>query len=418
MTHSHADLPVDAHDGLLIHLPTPVLLVRLPEGLLLQANPAAYEQLQLPAGGQPLDSLFLQNTDWRELQLRLKQGPVRQFEARLQGAHGRPVWMLLSAREQWQGEQRYLWLSLHDVSERRKREFQLQANEALHQQILTTCGEGYLQFDAATNRIVDANPAFCQLLGCSTEQVLGATLADFLAPDCPPTPLTDRHWPEQQETVRGELSMLRADRIPLTVQVQANVLRDERGQEVTRFALLTDMTERKKNEERMIYLAFYDPLTALPNRLLFHERLQQALFLLNRQGQPFALLFLDLDHFKQVNDTLGHDVGDELLREIGRRLFQAVRESDTVARLGGDEFVVLLQGVRSELAAATGAEKLLSALADPIQIGEHSLQASVSIGIARAPEDGNDASTIRKKADLAMYAAKAAGKHTYRFASE
>lgn len=212
--------------------------------------------------------------------------------------------------------------------------------------------------------------------------------------------------------------MLRADRIPLTVQVQANVLRDDRGQEVTRFALLTDMTERKKNEERMIYPAFYDPLTALPNRLLFHERLQQALFLLNRQSQSFALLFLDLDNFKQVNDTLGHDVGDELLREIGRRLFQAVRESDTVARLGGDEFVVLLQGVRSELAAATGAEKLLSALADPIMVGEHSLQASVSIGIALAPADGNDASTLRKKADLAMYAAKAAGKHTYCFASE
>jgi diguanylate cyclase (GGDEF)-like protein len=208
-----------------------------------------------------------------------------------------------------------------------------------------------------------------------------------------------------------ELCLRRATGERITVEVSLSAVADQDGRVTSLFALVSDITARKLNEERVLYLAFYDTLTALPNRFLFSEHMEQALRQRQRVGNMLALLFIDLDDFKQVNDCHGHDVGDELLREVARRLVSCVRASDTVSRQGGDEFIVLLNNLSHGTAAEQVAQKMLDALAAPVIIGALSLRISASIGIALCPEHGEDASTLRRMADIAMYRAKQAGKH-------
>ena len=174
-----------------------------------------------------------------------------------------------------------------------------------------------------------------------------------------------------------------------------------------------DVTEQNRDRRQLKYLAFYDPLTDLPNRSLFYDRLGQALARGNRDREPFALLMLDLDGFKVVNDVHGHETGDALLQAVGRRFQRCVRESDTVARMGGDEFVVLLNGVRDAEAAFVVARKILAALGEPFLLGGRECRVGASIGICLSPEDGDDMETLLGRADAAMYESKANGKNTF-----
>src|SRR5450631_1444830 len=166
---------------------------------------------------------------------------------------------------------------------------------------------------------------------------------------------------------------------------------------------------------KMSYLAQHDSLTDLPNRVLLNDRLSEAIALSRRYRRQLALLFLDLDRFKHINDSLGHIVGDGLLQSVGRRLFTCVRSSDTVSRLGGDEFVVLLWEVKHAQDAAITADKILQALREPHQIMQHELHITGSIGIVTFPDDGTDPETLLKKADVAMYHAKDTGRDSYQF---
>ena len=179
--------------------------------------------------------------------------------------------------------------------------------------------------------------------------------------------------------------------------------------------ILADITERKEAEERMRHIAQHDALTGLPNRLALLMRLGQLLPEARRHKLTMAIMFLDLDRFKIINDTLGHQVGDELLREVACRLSKVVRETDFVARLGGDEFVVILPGITNPSDAAIVANKIIAALSSPIEAEGHELHTSPSIGISLFPDDGPDGDTILKNADTAMYHAKAAGRNNYQF---
>ena len=179
-------------------------------------------------------------------------------------------------------------------------------------------------------------------------------------------------------------------------------------------AIYNDLTKEKQAEEQLQHLAHYDALTGLPNRTLFSDRLQQALATAKRSDAHMALLLLDLDKFKPVNDTLGHAVGDLLLIEVGKRLQACVRESDTVSRLGGDEFVVLLPTLEAEPDAMRVAEKIRNALSQPFVLADHHIGISASIGVAVYPQHGSDERTLTKNADTAMYAAKNAGHNNAR----
>ncbi|AMK75190.1 MULTISPECIES: EAL domain-containing protein [Methylomonas] len=172
--------------------------------------------------------------------------------------------------------------------------------------------------------------------------------------------------------------------------------------------------ERKQAQEHIYYLANYDPLTGLPNRSQLDDHLKYALSLAKRSNGHLALMFLDLDHFKDINDTLGHSVGDALLVELAKRLCAVLREEDTVTRLGGDEFIFLLPGTDAD-GAANVAQKLLDAIAEPYRIEQFDLTMSASIGIALYPHDGEDLESLSKSADIAMYRVKTDGRHGYRF---
>jgi diguanylate cyclase (GGDEF)-like protein/PAS domain S-box-containing protein len=192
---------------------------------------------------------------------------------------------------------------------------------------------------------------------------------------------------------------------------------DEAGRRIGQRGAGRDITDRKQADARISHLATRDALTDLPNRLLLNERLHDALAGARRRGHVIAVMFIDLDRFKNINDSLGHDVGDDLLRAIARRLSACLRESDTLARLGGDEFVVILDELKDAGAAAVVGEKLMQALSEPLVIRGHTLVTTASIGVGCFPMDGEDAASLMRSADTAMYHAKSLGRNALQFFS-
>jgi len=182
--------------------------------------------------------------------------------------------------------------------------------------------------------------------------------------------------------------------------------------------LQAEIVERRQAEARVHHMAYHDALTGLPNRALLSERLDRAMLAARRDGRKLAVMFIDLDRFKTINDSLGHLTGDHLLKEVANRLCRVVRAVDTVARLGGDEFVVLVPGVRAPEECALVGEKIIAALAEPVRFEGRSLHISPSIGICLCPDDGEDVETLMRKADAAMYHAKASGRNNYQFFAE
>lgn len=181
--------------------------------------------------------------------------------------------------------------------------------------------------------------------------------------------------------------------------------------------IINDITERVKSESQVREMAFYDALTGFPNRFLLQDRIQQAIASASRSGKKAGIMFIDLDRFKEINDRYGHDVGDEVLRQVAKRISGCLRMSDTLSRLGGDEFVVVLQDISQQSEAATIAERIIETRATPLIIHGHALTISSSIGIAFFPDDDKDSEALLKKADMAMYRAKGRGRGTFEFFS-
>lgn len=198
------------------------------------------------------------------------------------------------------------------------------------------------------------------------------------------------------------------------LETHAVPMYDEENNVNMLLGLTRDITEQKLSEERILFMANYDPLTQLPNRVNLEEKLQYNISLSERNGLNFALMFLDIDNFKDINDTLGHDTGDKLLIQLSERLQSVLRQEDTLARLGGDEFIILLPN-SSAVQAQTVAEKLLYAIHKPLSVEHHKLTVTVSIGISLYPDDGTDKETLYKNADTAMYRSKSNGKNNYSF---
>lgn len=209
--------------------------------------------------------------------------------------------------------------------------------------------------------------------------------------------------------------LIRRDGVEAAIEDSAAPIHDRRGRVIGAVMVFHDVSTTRALSLRMSYLAQHDGLTNLPNRTVLNDRLAQAMALAQRYGQQLAVLFLDVDRFKHINDSLGHEIGDRLLREAAQRLLSCVRNSDTVSRHGGDEFVILLPRLAHAADAAVCAEKILVALSAPYYIDEHKLHLTASIGIAAYPDDGMDAQTLMKHADFAMYHAKDVGRNNYQF---
>ena len=256
------------------------------------------------------------------------------------------------------------------------------------------------------NRIVAVNPSFSTITGYAAGEVIGRDpriLSDGLKPE-----LEKDLWRTLVRTGRwqGELVYRHKSGSPYVCSVSINSVRDDAGHVTSFVSVFSDITERKENERRIYHLAHYDSTTGLPNRTLFSDRLRQSVLAARRYQAGLVLMFIDLDKFKPVNDSFGHDVGDMLLREIAERIRECIRESDTAARIGGDEFVVLLPGVESEPAVVNIAAKILQEIEQPFQYEGYDIRVSASIGFALYPEHAEDAQQLMKHADYAMYQAK------------
>ena len=302
-----------------------------------------------------------------------------------------------------------------DVTERRRNEESL----VLAKKVFDNSPEAIMITDEK-NRIVSVNEAFTQITGYAPDEVIGQD-PRMLASGRHDTSFYRQMWDALQRNGHwaGEIIDRRksGDVYPKWMSINA-VMEFPAGRVTHYIAMFTDITERKRAEERIHFLAHHDALTELPNRLSLELRLEQALIDARRHDWNVGVLFIDLDRFKVINDTLGHNIGDKLLIEVARRFTVAVRESDMVARLGGDEFVIVLPDLENPDAAAHVALKIVSALLTPIRIDSHELHTSPSIGISIYPMDGRSVDAILKNADTAMYHAKALGRNNYQFFAE
>jgi diguanylate cyclase (GGDEF)-like protein/PAS domain S-box-containing protein len=278
-------------------------------------------------------------------------------------------------------------------------------------------GEAIVVTDA-DNRIVSINRSFTRLTGYEIDDVRGQNPRILSAGRMPARGYATM-WQDIAEKGgwEGEIWDRRKDGSCYPKWLTISTLKDSAGKITHHIGSFTDISERKLAEERIYHLAHHDTLTGLPNRFSLHNRLTQAIVSVRRESRSLAVMFLDLDHFKAINDTLGHPVGDRLLIEVALRLKSCVRESDVVARLGSDEFVVVMTDIGDAPIGVVSAmaSKIQQRLTEPCVIDGRDLHATPSIGIAVFPSDGADADTLMKNADVAMYHAKSRGRHNYQF---
>ncbi len=295
----------------------------------------------------------------------------------------------------------------------------LSANHELtrYAKILSDTSEGVVVTEL-DGRILEVNDALVRMSGFSREELLGAN---------PRTMKSNRHeadfyqamWQEILENGRwsGEIWDRRKDGELYPKWLSITTLFDDQGKAINYVGLSSDISRIKEAESRLNQLAYYDSLTDLPNRYLFKDRLTQAINRAQRGGNRMALLYMDLDRFKLVNDTLGHTAGDQLLIQVGQRLGHCIRESDTVCRLGGDEFTAILENIIRSEDVAEISRKIVSRIAEPFFLADQETFIGISIGIALFPYDGRDSAALIQKADEAMYKSKESGRGQWRFAS-
>ena len=275
--------------------------------------------------------------------------------------------------------------------------------------------EGVIITDAET-RILAVNKAFSQVTGYTIEEVLHLTPQILKSGRHDPRFYADM-WKSLKQSGQwvGEIWNKRKNGEIYPERLTIGVVRDSAGGVGHYVGVFSDITDIKRSQERLDFLAHHDLLTNLPNRLLFNHRLMQSIALAQRNMRQLAVVFIDLDHFKNVNDTLGHDLGDELLKRVATDLSVHVRASDTLARIGGDEFILLLDEIEAPRYAGAIAEKFLNLLSQSIMVSGYEIIISASIGVSFYPGDGQDVATLVKNADTAMYYAKTHGRNSYHF---
>ena len=306
-------------------------------------------------------------------------------------------------------------VAFHDISDSRKADEQMRISA-----IAFETQEAMLVTDAA-KRIIRVNRAFTEITGYTVDEVIGQTPAVFKSGHHE-YGFYGEMWASLKAhgNWRGEIWNRRKNGEVFPEWLSITAVRNAEGQISHFVASYLDLTQRKEAEEQIQFLAFYDPLTHLPNRRLLNERLEKALLAGARHRRYAALLFIDLDNFKMLNDSMGHAIGDLLLREVAQRLSNSIRANDTVARQGGDEFVILLEELSQDIHGAIAqikliAHNMLEALDKPYQFGDVSYHCTASIGAVPFMDTGETVESLLKSADMAMYKAKAAGKNALRF---
>lgn len=309
----------------------------------------------------------------------------------------------------FQGKE-YNCIFAHDIIERKHGEKQQRLSAA----IFDAASESIMVTDV-DSQLLSVNPAFTQLTGYSAEEVIGKPVK-MLQSGKQDKAFYLKMWDSIHTTGRwqGEIWNKKKNGEIYPAWLSISSVTDEQGKVIQYTGLLSNITQRKLDEKKLHFQATHDPLTDLANRTLLIERLSQVLKQARRTGELAALFFVDLDHFKQINDTLGHLAGDEILKETTARLLDTVRESDTIARTSGDEFLILFPKITDRRDVVPVAKKIIKKLST-FHLNEQHIFLGASIGIAIAPHDGEDVSNLLKHADMAMYKAKEAGRNRYHF---
>lgn len=325
-------------------------------------------------------------------------------------ANGDLIWVEITGHKfRFEGQKAEIILA-HNVTERVETEKQLH----LHAQVFESSREGILVMDAS-HKVLSANPAFCRITGFHNDDLIGAP-PPLIKKDPQQKRFYRRLWArlEAEGHWQGEVQNSRADGKVFSQWLSISEIRDNHGKITYYTALISDLSEVKAAQERIAYLSHYDTLTQLPNMSLLRERAEYALQEASRRRTTLTLLYLDIDRFKIINDSLGPRVGDEIIRLIAERLSEELGSDDTLCRQGGDEFIFLLPDMDTERAAHF-ALQLLDTLARPFEYESHRLNLSASIGIAQYPEDGENIEALMQAADAALFRAKQNGRNKFEF---
>lgn len=358
--------------------------------------------------------LLVHPEDWIKVRskaitmLKGRAGPP--YEFRLIRKDGQISWVMESLWSiKLRGEKLAIG-NILDITPLKTTELALKQSEERYRTIIENIQEGYYESDIH-GRFTFFNDSFAAILGYPHEELQNLGYKSITDPEN--VFEVDEQFRRVYETGQPnraiEWAIISKEGRKVFTEISANVRRDETGNPVGFRGILRDTTERRERDQVIKQLAYYDPLTGLPNRRLFEDRFILALANAERQGHKLALLVMDLDNFKQINDTYGHDTGDLVLKEMGGRLSDLLRKGDTVARMGGDEFIILLSNIRRKSDITIVAKKILRAIRLPFKLGGRPTQISTSIGISICPEQGSDKNILMRQADQAMYQAKKNG---------
>jgi diguanylate cyclase (GGDEF)-like protein/PAS domain S-box-containing protein len=349
---------------------------------------------------------------WLDTYPQIAAGADTGEEIQFRRRDGSVSWLLVSgcALDAARPDDGSIWV-FADITERKLAEEKLR----LAATVLEHIADAVTVLDV-NGRIVAINPAFTQITGYTEAEALGQQ-SSLTRPGRHDDPLYAQMWRDLADTGfwRGERWENRKNGEGYLEWLTVSAVRDDDDHITHYVCVFSDITKVKESQDKLDHLAHHDPLTALPNRLLFHDRLQHAMVRAARGSEELALLFIDLDRFKNVNDTLGHHVGDELLKQVAGALSRCLREGDTLARLGGDEFIVLLEDVQGAAGAGAVAEKLMTLFEQPFTVSGYELFVTGSVGISLFPRDAADLNMLIRNADVAMYQAKARGRNGYQF---
>jgi len=313
-------------------------------------------------------------------------------------------------------------MKLEDLERRRQEEVAknraLRASERRYRTLIEVANDAILVTDSETGTLVDCNRQAETLLGMSRNEIIGQHMSNLqeTRKDADSAETDFLGYMLRGKTGTIELSLIRADGTTIPVEVSSSTFEMDGRRYV--HGAFRDITQRREAEDRIKHLAHHDPLTNLPNRIFLHGRLEQAVEFARREQKQVAVMFIDLDNFKRINDTLGHRIGDALLGQVAGRLTENVHGSQVVGRLGGDEFIVVITGNNVSTTATSMAERILESVCRPYTVEDYQLHSGASIGIAIYPADGNSAETLMKHADAAMYHAKNRGRNTFEFFSQ
>ncbi len=404
--------------------PDGIVILRQSDGVVTDANNAAikrsgYRRDELVGTSIFASEIFLTSEFMDSATEELTEsGTINNHEINLTTKGGDLIPCLVSATTLELSGEAYIMAISKDISRQRATEERLRGSEERFRGIFESAPIGIMLVDMQ-GHIFQSNHMAANLLAYDEQHMNGIHISRLV-------PSEDRA--NLKETLTGmihrssihksERRMVCQNSLEMWVNFHVVLQHSSQGEPIYYIVQIADITDIKQGQQRMEQMAFYDTLTNLANRRLFQDRLNQAIEHSLRTNRASALLFLDLDNFKRVNDTLGHQVGDNLLREVATRLQQCVRKEDTVARTGGDEFTILLTEIGTPSDAGLVAQKILNHLREPITISNHPLIVTTSIGITVVPGDGLDPNLLLRNADLAMYKAKEHGRNNYQFYSQ